>query len=127
MVALHNRAWHAGRSYHPLVGNNVNSYSIGIELEGPPSYVGLSSTGWNTNQLNLLWELCILIKYKVPTIVGITDHSTILPTMKTDVLAGTGINKLSFDIWEAGIEYTKLENMSTKVIRDQIRAYFKLV
>ena len=125
IVDFDKRAWHAGRAaWHPLAnGVDINSCSIGIELEGPPGVV--KTQGWNQALIDLLWQTCKWIKTKVPTIIGITDHSTILPQppwCKTDVLGGTGINTFP---WE-GVESTGLEDLSIAYIRQQVRDHFKL-
>lgn len=88
MVDLKNRAWHAGKSSTADYGNECNQYTIGIELEGPPSFVYLN--GWQTAQIDKLIEVCKYIQTQVPTIKFITDHSTISPGRKIDVKGSTG-------------------------------------
>jgi N-acetylmuramoyl-L-alanine amidase len=88
MVQLKDRAWHAGKSQTADYGPDCNNYTIGIELEGPPSFV--SGSGWPKAQINSLVEVCQYIKKEVPTIKFITDHSTISPGRKIDVKGSTG-------------------------------------
>ena len=87
MVQLTDRAWHAGKSYTSF-GAFANHYTIGIELEGPPSFVRLK--GWPVEQIKALIDLCQYIEKNVPTIEFITDHSTISPGRKIDVKGSTG-------------------------------------
>jgi N-acetyl-anhydromuramyl-L-alanine amidase AmpD len=95
MVQLNRQAWHAGPSYHPLCGDNINKFSIGIELEGPPSSIG--EHGWDSKLYIELGFLCQYIVSLCPTIVGIVDHSTISPHLKQDVKRGTGIDLIDWD------------------------------
>jgi N-acetyl-anhydromuramyl-L-alanine amidase AmpD len=88
MVELNNRAWHAGKSFTQLFGHSANEYSIGIELAGPPSLIGLK--GWDKRQIESTQKLILEIVKKCPTIEYITDHSTISPGRKIDVKKGTG-------------------------------------
>lgn len=88
MVELKNRSWHAGLSNTKLFGPNANLYSVGIELEGPPSMVMLKD--WPQEQLNALLYVIEHIKKELPTIEYITDHSTISPGRKIDVKCSTG-------------------------------------
>jgi N-acetyl-anhydromuramyl-L-alanine amidase AmpD len=97
MVELKNRAWHAGTSKTELFGPHCNEYSIGIELAGPPSIIGLKE--WDLRQINGCNELIKEICKEVPTIEYITDHSTISPGRKIDVRAGTGKKEDIFP-WE---------------------------
>jgi len=91
MVDEESVAWHAGISSwkdYPTYGNwnSLNPCSIGIELAGPPSCIGLK--GWNEEQLDALVELCRDIRIRMPDI-KLIDHSRICAT-KIDVLKGTG-------------------------------------
>lgn len=84
-------AWHAGRSKWkdlPTYGiwDSLNPCSIGIELAGPPSSIGLR--GWNDEQIEALVVLCKDIHRRYPDI-ALIDHSRICST-KIDVIKGTG-------------------------------------
>jgi len=106
MVDLKNRAWHAGKSETKDFGPYCNNYSIGIELEGPPSFVGLN--GWNKEQIKSLVEVCHHIQKEIPTVQYITDHSTISPGRKIDVKGSTG-NKVDIFPWA---EFMNLAQMT---------------
>ncbi len=94
MVKESQKAWHAGKSNLAGYGSNVNNFSIGIELEGPPSSVDL--VGWPAEQIAALINLCDQIKERYPYI-KITDHSTISPGRKVDVKMGSGPNEFDWD------------------------------
>lgn len=105
MVDLKNRAWHAGNSQTPNYGPNCNQYTIGIELEGPPSFI--AEKGWRKEQIDSLIEVCQYIQKEVPSIKFITDHSTISPGRKIDVKGST---KYAFDKfpWEDFIKRVEI-------------------
>lgn len=117
-VEMANRAWHAGSAWHPYFGTDINSQSIGIELEGPPSSIG--AKGWDPKQMETLWALCLWIKIKIPTIIGVTDHSTILPTMKTDVLGRAGIDEFPWAVPSGLIDLSVLS------MRQEVRKHFNM-
>jgi N-acetyl-anhydromuramyl-L-alanine amidase AmpD len=122
LVPLTKCAWHAGgKSWHPVTGVNLNLSSIGIEIEGAPSNLGL--TGWKPELIQLVADLCKWIATQCPTVTGITDHSTILPTMRTDVLGGRGVDTFP---WATLVAGSGLIDQSTSDIRQQVRKYFKL-
>ena len=94
-------AWHAGYSkWNDTIG--CNGISIGIELIGPPTFLKLS--GWATSQIDTLVDLTNKLITDHPSIVAVTDHSTIrseyieyakqhnltIPPAKQDVKTGTG-------------------------------------
>jgi len=90
-------AWTCGKSSHPsfpYFTRSLNRIAISIELVGPPSSLNL--TKWPKRQMEALTSLCRDIKTRHPGI-KITDHSTISPSRKVDVLAGTGPNKFPWD------------------------------
>lgn len=66
--------------------NSLNPCSIGIELAGPPSRIGLLA--WPELELRALVDLCKEIGVEYPGI-KIIDHSRICST-KIDVIKGTG-------------------------------------
>ncbi len=78
-VSLHKRAWHAGRS-HCLGRDNVNDFSIGIELEG------CDDDRFEDAQYVVLNDLIELIGAEYPQIQrnSIFGHSDIAPGRKTD-------------------------------------------
>jgi N-acetyl-anhydromuramyl-L-alanine amidase AmpD len=102
-----------------MLGIDGNNWGVGIELEGPPS--SLRSVAWNQTQIELLWQFCLWLKNKYQTIVGVTDHSTILPTMKTDVLGGVGV-----DLFPWNIPIPDLMDLSTIEIRQAVRKHFNM-
>jgi AmpD protein len=78
-VALHRRAWHAGRSVFD--GRpECNDYSIGIELEGS------DDEAYCDAQYQRLAAVTQLIRARYPAITSarITGHSEIAPGRKTD-------------------------------------------
>jgi N-acetylmuramoyl-L-alanine amidase len=90
-------AWHCNpsntrnlKTYYPVVYMGLNYLSIGIELEGPPSYRNLS--GWQDIQIETCAELCRDIETRNAGIL-LTDHSTIDNGLgKIDVKKATGID-----------------------------------
>lgn len=90
-------AWHCNPSntrnlkqYMPVVYMGLNYCSIGIELEGRPSDLGL--TGWQDIQIQTCAELLRDIETRNPGIL-LTDHSTIDNGLgKIDVKLGVGID-----------------------------------
>jgi AmpD protein len=105
MVQLNDRAWHAGISSSKF-GVNVNNYSFGIELVGPPSLI--AERKWHTEQLFEAANICKYIASKYPTVKFITDHSTISPGRKIDVKGGTGIDLFP---WTEFVQMTGLEDL----------------
>ena len=93
-VLENNVAWHAGAASLGNYGTSINDCSIGIEMCGPPSMVGLNC--WPTKLLEAAVVLCKDIQTRFPNI-KLTDHSTILPLQKTDVKKGTGADLFPWD------------------------------
>jgi N-acetylmuramoyl-L-alanine amidase len=93
MVSEDSVAWHAGESAwkdYPTFGiwNSLNPCSIGIELEGPPSMIGLGH--WMDAQIVGLIKLCQSIQSRNP-LVKLIDHSSIdVAKKKVDVKKGWG-------------------------------------
>lgn len=78
-VPLHQRAWHAGRSY--CEGRaRINDFSIGVELEGA------DDLPFEDAQYKALAELTRVIRQVYPAILPerIYGHSDIAPGRKTD-------------------------------------------
>lgn len=123
LVDTNRRAWHCNPSWHPIFeGQDIkglNSYSVGIEIEGPPSMFG--KKGWDHGMLSTLAELCREIVRENPTIKGITDHSTIAPKAKSDVLGGSGVDLFPWNDWYPN---TGLENYSTPEMRAKVRKHY---
>ena len=81
LVSEKNRAWHAGQSYWRN-NTDINSISIGIELDYSPSYKNNKFTlKLNSALIFLLKKL--LKKYKIRT-ENILGHSDIAPYRKKD-------------------------------------------
>lgn len=79
-VSEKKRAWHAGLSYW-RGRNNINHYSIGIELESH----SMGQTDYTQKQINSLVVLArqIIKHYQIPA-CNIVAHSDIAPTRKPD-------------------------------------------
>ncbi len=75
-VPFNKKAWHAGKS-NLLGRNNVNNFSIGIELEGADN---IKYNNIQYDKLNEILKYLISI-YNIKYIVG---HSDIAPERKTD-------------------------------------------
>lgn len=78
-VATHHRAWHAGVScFHGQ--EQVNDFSIGIELEG------CDVDPFEQHQYDMLIKLscCLMQNYPAITLERITGHHIIAPERKTD-------------------------------------------
>lgn len=72
------RAWHAGKSSY-LGRDNVNDFSIGIELEGA------DNISYSDEQYDNLAQLILAIYHAYPkTQRHLMGHSDIAPTRKTD-------------------------------------------
>jgi N-acetylmuramoyl-L-alanine amidase len=126
LVEHNRRAWHCNPSWHPnFLNQNIsglNSYSIGIECEGSPSVI--KTNGWDESFVDNLIILCQKIKNEMPTIKGITDHSTISPQLgKSDVLGGVGIDKFP---WNELVSGSGLIDEATPIIREQVRKHYGL-
>ena len=82
LVPEDKRAWHAGVSYWRGL-NDVNAYSIGIELENPGHEFGYQN--FTLSQMNALTELSqeILSRYSIPA-RNIVGHSDVAPRRKQD-------------------------------------------
>ena len=82
LVSEEKRAWHAGVSYW-RGETDINSYSIGIELENPGHEFGYSK--FPKSQMSVLTELCVEIinKYSISP-ENIVGHSDIAPRRKKD-------------------------------------------
>lgn len=81
------KAWHAGYSYLKPYGYGANNYSIGIEIEGPPSKTG--DKWWYKSCIQTIAKIVGYIKDQGIKLEGIVDHSTISPIRKIDVLDNT--------------------------------------
>lgn len=76
------RAWHAGLSYWSGI-RDVNSHSIGIELQNPGHEFGYRA--FPEAQIETLTALCLSILARHPIAAGgIVGHSDIAPDRKTD-------------------------------------------
>jgi N-acetyl-anhydromuramyl-L-alanine amidase AmpD len=109
MVSEEDVAWHAGISRwknYPTYGewNSLNPCSIGIELAGPPSMLGLN--GWQDEQIAALVELCKILHTKYSE-MKLIDHSRICST-KIDVIKGTGYVEDIFP-WKELLDKCKME------------------
>jgi N-acetyl-anhydromuramoyl-L-alanine amidase len=86
-VATHHRAWHAGQSTW-LERDNVNDYSVGIELEG------LEGESFEAEQYHALARVCEAVSRECP-ITYIVGHEHIAPQRKQDPGAGFDWQKLA--------------------------------
>jgi len=80
LVAEGKRAWHAGVSrWHAM--ENLNHYSIGIELSSPT----MGQNGYPPQQIKSLLQLCrqIMRHYQIKK-VNVVGHSDVAPTRKPD-------------------------------------------
>ena len=78
-VSTHCRAWHAGNSFYKGL-DQVNDFSIGIELEG------CDTEGFTDKQYRTLTDLshCLMGMYPAITKNRVIGHSDIAPGRKTD-------------------------------------------
>ena len=77
-----NRAWHAGSSYWNKI-RDLNSYSIGIELENSGHYLKFEK--YNSMQIKSLIKLLKYIKFQYNIKkINILGHSDIAPMRKID-------------------------------------------
>lgn len=86
LVDENQRAWHAGQSFWPLEGRDetdMNSASIGIELDNPGHSNGL--VPFPAAQIESLIGLCcdIMQRWAIP-LDNIIGHSDIAPGRKQD-------------------------------------------
>ena len=119
LVDLDRRAWHCGGSYHPLLQNDTNADTIGIEFEGPPSSIGKPE--WDSTAIHWLAMLCEFVAQGIPSIKGIVDHSTIDPRHKMDVKGGTGMDKFP---WQTLVDLCGLEDYTIYGYSAMIKKHF---
>jgi len=81
------RAWHCGKSNYKGL-TDMNSRSIGIALDGPPSLKGWKK--WPIKQLKSLKWLIKEIRKEYPNII-LVDHYMISPNRKKDITAGENL------------------------------------
>jgi N-acetylmuramoyl-L-alanine amidase len=72
-LSTFDRAWHAGVSKDHLGRENLNNFSIGIEMVN----TGVNNDPWPTEQVNVVYFLCAHLKKRFPTIKYITSHEFI--------------------------------------------------
>jgi N-acetylmuramoyl-L-alanine amidase len=98
MVDEDNTAWHCNPSRYknyPIKFEGLNHISLGIELEGPPSYIGLKE--WPFIQIDFCADLINILALSYP-VIKITDHSTIDYGLgKIDVKKNKGIDLFPWD------------------------------
>ena len=111
LVSEEKRAWHAGVSYW-RGETDINSYSIGIELENPGHEFGYSK--FPKGQMSVLTELCVEIinKYSISP-ENIVGHSDIAPRRKKDpgeLFDWKSLAKKGVGLWpEASLDKITLE------------------
>jgi N-acetyl-anhydromuramyl-L-alanine amidase AmpD len=113
------KAWHAGYSYLRGFGANVNDFSIGVEIEGPPSKLG--DKWWYKSAMTTVGKIVEMLEADGIKLKGIVDHSTISPVRKVDVLDPKHV-KDKFP-WKQLVEATGLPDLSTDVNRKYALEY----
>lgn len=69
-VSTFKRAWHAGVSKDHLGRENLNNFSIGIEMVN----LGDGSDPWTEEQVQVTYFLCAHLKKRFPSLRYITSH-----------------------------------------------------
>jgi N-acetylmuramoyl-L-alanine amidase/AmpD protein len=72
-VSTFSRAWHAGVSKDHRGHENLNNFSVGIEMVN----VGDGKDPWTKEQVEAVGFLCATMKRRFPTIQFITSHEYI--------------------------------------------------
>lgn len=72
-VSTFSRAWHAGVSKDHRGSENLNNFSVGIEMVN----VGDGKDAWTKEQVECVYFLCAHLKKRFPTIKYITSHEYI--------------------------------------------------
>ena len=120
MVDDNKAAWHAGQSKWKNY-NNLNKYSIGIELVNKGHEFGYEE--FTTSQVNNLIKLCqnLKKKYKIKN-SNIVGHSDIAPLRKQDPGEKFPWKKLQKK--KIGIWYKKLQSKSVKLNDKKVKKLF---
>ena len=120
MVDDNKVAWHAGKSKWKNY-NNLNKYSIGIELVNKGHEFGYEK--FTIPQVNNLIKLCqnLKKKYKIKN-SNIVGHSDIAPLRKKDPGEKFPWQKLQKN--KIGIWYKKLQSKSVKLNDKKVRKLF---
>ena len=120
MVDNNKVAWHAGKSKWKNY-NNLNKYSIGIELVNKGHEFGYEK--FTIPQVNNLIKLCLNLKkkYKIKN-SNIVGHSDIAPLRKKDPGEKFPWQKLKKN--KIGIWYKKLQSKSLKLNDQKVKSLF---
>ena len=120
MVDDNKVAWHAGKSKWKNY-NNLNKYSIGIELVNKGHELGYEK--FTISQVNNLIKLCqnLKKKYKIKN-SNIVGHSDIAPLRKKDPGEKFPWQKLKKN--KIGIWYKKLQSKSLKLNDQKVKSLF---
>jgi len=120
MVDDNKAAWHAGQSKWKNY-NNLNKYSIGIELVNKGHEFGYEK--FTISQVNNLIKLCqnLKKKYKIKN-SNIVGHSDIAPLRKQDPGEKFPWQKLQKK--KIGIWYKKLQSKSVKLSDKKVKKLF---
>tara|TARA_Y100000741_G_C18135355_1_gene510855 strand:- start:100 stop:822 length:723 start_codon:yes stop_codon:yes gene_type:complete len=120
MVDDNKVAWHAGKSKWKNY-NNLNKYSIGIELVNKGHEFGYEK--FTIPQVNNLIKLCLNLKkkYKIKN-SNIVGHSDIAPLRKKDPGEKFPWQKLKKN--KIGIWYKKLQSKSLKLNDQKVKSLF---
>ena len=95
-VSVHERAWHAGRScWHGR--ENVNDFSIGIELEG------LEGERFELPQYERLATLLEEARGALPALAEVTGHEHVAPGRKQDPGPGFDWVRLARRLTDSGL------------------------
>ena len=120
MVDNNKVAWHAGKSKWKNY-NNLNKYSIGIELVNKGHELGYEK--FTTPQVNNLIKLCknLKKKYKIKS-SNIVGHSDIAPLRKKD--PGEKFPWKKLQKYKVGIWYKKLQSKSSQLNDKKVKNLF---
>lgn len=69
-VSTFDRAWHAGVSKDHRGVENLNNFSVGIEMVN----VGNGKDAWTQHQIEAVGFVCAILKRRFPTIKYLTSH-----------------------------------------------------
>lgn len=124
MCSPKKKAWHAGYSYCDGFGPNVNNYSIGIEIEGPPSVT--KDKWWYRSCLDTIGKIITYLKEEHNiNLKYIVDHSTISYGRKQDVVCAK--KKVDEFPWHLLVNMTNLNDLVNGDRRKKSNEYLRSI